>query len=75
MLIGNQFTINSLVNLKICLQEQEASRDNNSPISSLDQTLVNLKICLQEQEASRDNNSPISVKIKTTTDVPYVLRQ
>ena len=37
-----------LVNLKISLEEQEASRDNNSPISSLDQTLVPLTAKVQQ---------------------------
>ena len=67
-----------LVNLKISLQEQVASRDNNSPISSLDQTLIQLtakvkqvlngQLQLQHQQLSnlQSNDTDVTVRCSET---------
>ena len=68
-----------LVNLKICLQEQEASRDNNSPISSLDQTVVQLTAKvhqilngqqqLQQQQLTNMQSNDIDVAVRCSNEI------
>ena len=68
-----------LVNLKISLQEQEASRDNNSSISSLDQTLVQLTAKvhqilngqqqLQHQQLTNMQSNDIDVAVRCSNEI------